>query len=104
MEIKQEHHQQQQLENYFIGTKRKTPQPPLPVTLLKKVKEENVPQNEAEEMEMKTDTEIKDAISRIKNSLKNFGFKLRDGGEKLKLSLRKYEDELERRNKVVLFV
>ncbi|GJY08049.1 hypothetical protein Tco_0375103 [Tanacetum coccineum] len=97
MEIKQEN-----LENYFIGTKRK----PLfnnvnVTTLLKKVKEESVvPQNESEEIEMKTDTEIKDTISRMKNNLKNFASKLRDGGEKLKASLRKYEDELERRNKI----
>nr|GEV86404.1 peptidase C48, SUMO/sentrin/Ubl1 [Tanacetum cinerariifolium] len=36
----------------------------------------------------------------MKNNLKNFASKLRDGGEKLKASLRKYEDELERRNKI----
>ncbi|GJR69939.1 hypothetical protein Tco_0016004 [Tanacetum coccineum] len=97
MEIKQEN-----LENYFIGTKRKPPFNNVSVTtLLKKVKEESVvPQNESEEIEMKTDTEIKDTISRMKNNLKNFASKLRDGGEKLKASLRKYEDELERRNKV----
>ncbi|GJX74753.1 hypothetical protein Tco_0313348 [Tanacetum coccineum] len=97
MEIKQE-----QLENFFMGTKRKPPFNNVNVTtLFKKVKEESVvPQNESEEIEMKTDTQIKETISRMKNNLKNFGFKLRDGGEKLKVSLRKYEDELERRNKI----
>nr|GFB90687.1 hypothetical protein [Tanacetum cinerariifolium] len=67
MEIKQE--------NYFMGTKRKPPFNNVNVTtlLLKKVKEDSVvPQNESEEIEMKTDTEIKDTISRMKNNLKNF--------------------------------
>ncbi|PWA71236.1 Peptidase C48, SUMO/Sentrin/Ubl1 [Artemisia annua] len=65
----------------------------------KKPKElsENIYQSEDLEMVVKSDRELKESIARFKRNLKTLAHKLRDGGERLRVSLKRHEDELERR-------
>ncbi|GJT23749.1 hypothetical protein Tco_0893686 [Tanacetum coccineum] len=70
-----------------------------PVTFLKGSGGVFVQQNQEQDIELKTDSEIKETIARLKRNLVAFGHKLHDKGEKIKESILRYEHELQRRNK-----
>ncbi|PWA75329.1 ulp1 protease family, C-terminal catalytic domain-containing protein [Artemisia annua] len=70
-----------------------------PVTFLKGGGRVFVQQNPEQDIELKMDSEIKETIARVKRNMGAFGHKLHDKGEKIKESIRRYEHELQRRNK-----
>ncbi|GJV59708.1 hypothetical protein Tco_1465808 [Tanacetum coccineum] len=71
-----------------------------PVTFLKSSSGVFVQHNQEQDIELKTDSEIKETIARLKRNLVAFGHKLHDKGEKIKESILRYEHELQRRNKI----
>ncbi|KAK9064504.1 hypothetical protein SSX86_015886 [Deinandra increscens subsp. villosa] len=63
-----------------------------------------ITENQAIESEfaMKSGCEIRENIARLRKTLKSQGEKLPDKGEKIKVNIRKHEDEIERRKKIQL--